>query len=124
MIDDSDGPVTHIDIGRYVKARKEHRCNECRRTIRAGERYHNETFLDDNRNIKNHKTCPHCMVARGWLWDECGGWLYGGVREDVLDHWIDKGDIRLARLIVGMRRKWTTRRGALMPMPEMPGVTP
>ncbi len=124
MIDDSDGNVTHIDKGRYVKARKEHLCAECRRAIRAGERYHTETFLDEDRGIKTHKTCEHCMVAREWLRMECRGWVYGCVREDVSDHWHhgECGDIKLARLIVGMKRKWTTRRGDVMRLPQMPAV--
>jgi hypothetical protein len=80
--------------------------------------------VEDGMSKQCCKTCVHCMVARDWLHKECGGWLYDFVAEDVADHWDIQGDIRLARLIVGMRRKWTTRRGDLMRMPTIPGATP
>lgn len=126
MVDDGDGAVTPIDEGRYVRARKAHKCKECMREIRPGERYHRERFIDLDRAIVNWKTCEHCMVARDWLLGECGGWIYGGVEEDVAEHWHDgEGkDIKLARMIVGMRRNWTTKRGGLMKMPQMPETTP
>lgn len=126
MVDDSDGPVKHIDEGRYVRARKAHKCQECMRQIRPGERYHREVFLGDDRAPETWKTCEHCMVAREWLRCECGGWIYGGVEEDVAEHWHDGegDDINLARMIVGMRRFWTTRRGDLMKLPQMPEMTP
>lgn len=122
MIDGSEH-VTPLGEGHYVTARKEHRCAECRRQIRKGERYHTEAFKDGE-HFAMHKTCSHCMVARDWLNAECGGWVYEHVEEDVSEHWEPGMDVRLARLIVGMRRRWTTRRGDLMAMPEMPGVTP
>lgn len=123
MIDGSER-VTPIGEGRYIVARKEHKCAECWRKILIGERYHTEAFVSDG-EFATHKTCAHCMVARDWLMAECGGWVFDFVQEDVAEHW-DEGDhdIRLARLIVGMRRKWTTRRGDVMRLPQMPAVTP
>ena len=114
MMDYSDGTVTHIEQGRYVKARREHKCMECARRIDAGETYFAEVYVFDGR-ITRHKTCAHCMVVRNWLSDECGGWLYTAVKEDAADHASGYG-MDLARAVIGMKWKWRNKHG-LLPVP-------
>lgn len=101
------------------KARKAHRCDECGRTIRVGETYIRERFKLDG-ETSTHKTCAHCTVVRDWLSLECGGYVFTAVSEDIDEHARGGYGIGVIRLAVGMRRNWTTRKGALMPVPEIP----
>jgi hypothetical protein len=122
MIDDSDGRVEVLSM-RWPRARKPHKCGECHRVIEPGERYniHAGTYEGE---FVTHKTCEHCTVARDWLSAECGGWLYEGVEEDISEHATNGLYGRpVMRLAIGMRRKWRTRKGALMPVPEVPATT-
>lgn len=119
MIDDSDGTVTSIDEGKYRVARSKHKCMECARVIDPGESYYIEVYRFDGR-VTRHKTCAHCMVVRGWLEDECGGWLYTAIEEDARQHVFDNRGyygIDLYRAVVGMAWQWRTRSGRLLPVP-------
>jgi hypothetical protein len=119
MIDCADETcvVLHCDTR---KARKEHRCVECGRTISKAEKYTHEAVIFDGK-VDVYKTCRHCMVVRRWLSAECGGWLYQGVHEDIHEHVIDgfygKGVIMLD---VGMERQWRKRDGSLWRVPSVP----
>jgi hypothetical protein len=118
MIDDAD-TVTMLEYARPVKARKAHRCNECRRTIEPGETYQTEAFMFEG-EFNRHKTCAHCWVVRDWLTAECGGMVYGQVEEDAREHVVDNPryyGTELLRAVVGMHRHWRTRKGRLMPVP-------
>ena len=115
MIDDADGTVTSLGPGRYVTARREHKCAECARRIGAGESYFREAYTWDG-NFTLHKTCTHCMVVRQWLQDECGGWCYGSVEEDAADHSSGYG-MDLARAVIGMRWQWRGPSGRLLKVP-------
>lgn len=120
MMDDSDGAVTMIAEGRFYRAKTQHKCAECRRVIHAGESYHRESYVFD-RQFSIHKTCAHCMVVRGWLQNECGGWLYGAVEEDAREHVHNNGHLYgldLYRAVVGMAWQWRTRAGRLLPVPK------
>lgn len=90
---------------KVVKARKQHRCDECRRLIERGERYESFWGLYDS-NWYNAKTCAHCLAARRWLAIECSGWLWELVSDDLMEHFEEQPDLHLGRLIVGMRRGW------------------
>lgn len=120
MIDDGDGCVTMIRDGVHT-ARKQHKCAECRRNIEPGERYMYEFFRFDGKQTA-HKTCAHCRVARGWLNDECGGFLYGQIEEDMQDHAYSHG-WAVARMYVGMKTYWRRRDGSLRPIPVCPPTT-
>lgn len=119
MIDDSDGVciVLHADTRR---ARKPHKCYECGRDIAAGEKYLNEATLYEG-SKETIKTCLHCKVVRDWLFNECGGWLYGGVKEDIREHVAEydygKGVLMLS---VGMSRRWIKRSGEMWRVPSLP----
>lgn len=123
MVDESDGNCTELSTSRPV-ARKGHRCMECYRTIQPGEQYTREAVVFE-KEFTTYKTCRHCMVAREWLRQECGGWLFQGVGEDIDEH-ATNGlyGMGVMRLCIGMRHKWTRKDGRLMPIPRMPEVTP
>lgn len=121
MIDNGDGVVTMLSEAN-PRARIAHRCKECGRTIEPGEQYHADRFIWDGK-LHNHKTCAHCMVARGWLWNECGGWLYGAVEEDIREHAYEGYPMDVRRLAIGMQWKWRTPSGRLLPVPAVPLTT-
>jgi hypothetical protein len=100
-------------------ARKEHKCMECWRVIRKGERYHIINLIFD-REFKSHKTCAHCYVMCQWLSAECGGFMFRHVREDITEHvQYAYSGWALARCAIGMRLKWTKKNGELMKVPEL-----
>lgn len=115
--------IEDCDDYSIVWSKKKHRaskawtCDECGRTIAAGEHYERFQGLSCDKYWWTCRTCAHCLVAREWLNRECGGFVYAGVREDLEDHWSDGPLMRvpsLGRLIVGMRRRWRDREGNLM----------
>lgn len=104
---------------RILHARKQHKCDECGRQIAPGEKYHRASgkWAD---GFCTYRTCEHCAVAQRWLADNCDGYAYQMIEEDIEAHARDYRRIDLARIAVGMRRGWVTRKGAPMPVPEMP----
>ncbi|MCC7126431.1 MAG: hypothetical protein IT178_16395 [Acidobacteria bacterium] len=121
MIEDVDKLLVLSDVTR--KAAKSHRCCECGRGIERGEQYRYETGVSDGR-VVTHKTCAHCLIVREWLSGECGGWVYTMTEEDLVEHCNGYGHpMSVYRLAVGQRRRWRTRKGALMPLPTCPPTT-
>lgn len=118
MID--DGEFVTLLSERTRKARKQQKCRECFRFIEPGEFYIEHNYVFDG-EFKSHKMCAHCDVARRWLNDECGGYLYGGIEEDIREH-AHGGYYQMAiyRLAIGMQWKWRTPSGRLLPIPAMP----
>lgn len=96
-------------------ARREHKCGECHRTIAVGEKYENVFGKLGGDNCR-YKTCRHCLTARQWLSDQCDGWVYTGVEEDLREHFHEEREMdwKLARLIVNMGRQWRTLKGSLV----------
>lgn len=120
MIDDGDGPTTILSEDRR-RARVEHRCSECGRTIHPGEVYVADTVVYEG-DLSTYKTCAHCDVAREWLTHECRGFIYQCVREDMEDHarsGVYGRDV--VRLAAGIRAKWSRRDGRMWPVPSLPG---
>jgi len=118
MIDDCD-PVTPLTT-REPKARKAHTCSECRRTIQPGERYRYQSFLMEG-DLDEHKLCDRCAIPVAWLRKNCGGYVYGMVHEEIVEHARDYPQIGmpLARIAIGMKRKWKSFSGdGLMPIPK------
>lgn len=97
-------------------ARKDHYCGECSRVIKRGERYEIVTGLlvGDDR-WATHRVCAHCRAAAQWLEVMCGGWVLGGLRSELREHWYD-GYVSpvLGRLAAGVRLGWLDGR---MPVP-------
>lgn len=122
MYENADGRVVVLHE-RHPVARKEHKCNECRRGINRGESYMVERYVFDGEQ-KTHKTCAHCQVVRNWIAAECGGWVYSGLREDIQEH-VQEGYYGFAvkKLAIGVGRKWTRKDGRPWPIPAMPPVT-
>lgn len=133
---DDNSPKFYGRIDR--KARKPHRCSECRRVISKGEIHTVHSGLWEGWDT--FRVCAHCTasleVAQS-VWREvyrreyprsraepicfCFTGLWEAI-EDSFGDWDGRYDSAIARLIVSARRKWTHRRGArtgqLMPMPE------
>lgn len=84
-------------------ARKDHRCGECGRTIKPGERY--ERFRGVFEGAFTHKTCEQCLDARAWIVNTCGGYVFGQVFEELEEHWVEDAMFRtpdLRELILAM----------------------
>lgn len=115
MIDDADGwTVFHAS---EPVARIEHRCGDCGRTIVPGERYHRGEGLYEDYWSTN-KVCGHCNAASKWLLAVCHGYLYGGIIEDLVEHWDESWEVRsldFGRLIVLAHARWR-RHGELVPV--------
>lgn len=106
-------------------ARKTHRCDECYRDIQPGERYRIGVGGQDG-SIWSEKQCRHCWAASVWLTEVCGGFLWGGVAEDLREHWDVSPKYRtlwLGRAVVGQQRRWRRRDGELMPVLGRPVYT-
>lgn len=117
---DADAVTTEFHSQVIRKARKRHKCGECKRFIEPGERYERVVGKWDG-DIETYLTCVHCVGARHWLEIECGGWLYTCIREDLEEHLGEQGpkkNWQLVRLVIGMRRAWKCFTGpGLMPVP-------
>lgn len=110
-----DGDPVDLLKTRQTKARTQHRCAECARTIEAGETYLYEAWIYEG-GFDTHKTCSHCQAARRWLLEVCSSWQYGAVHADLCEHWDEEPIYRslgLGRLIVAERTQWE-RNGELL----------
>lgn len=99
--------------GEWRRAGKVHRCEECIRVIPRGQRHYYLSTLFDGR-WSTWRTCEHCHAAGLWMHVVCGGYLTGGLLEELVEHW-DEGfrSVGFGRLIVGMRRRWNEGRDAV-----------
>lgn len=73
---------------RFVKSRKVHSCDECRRIIAKGDEYYKETWVYDGK-VNHHKTCEDCYSLRQVFFSS-GGW-YGQLIDDMSDFVVDCG---------------------------------
>lgn len=83
-LDGADGDVAneffHVT---HVKARKEHRCVECRQLIPVGAEYARESGKGDG-GIFTEKTCATCFEIRATF--TCGrGYFFGTLWEDMTE---------------------------------------
>lgn len=113
----SDGTMTLLREETRT-ARKEHRCNECRRTIDQGETYKFECFAYE-RQIWTYKTCVHCLAVRDWLTEHCGTFVFDMVKEDFIEHKDEQPGRSVLRAIVAMDRYQWRMNGKLMPVPNL-----
>ena len=56
-----DGECCDLQIDRYIRARKEHRCAGCDYTIRRGDRYHYQKQLLDG-SFEEWRHCLRCWT--------------------------------------------------------------
>lgn len=128
-VDDFDTEL--IDSGQR-KARKEHRCDECGRTIEPGETYRYWTTLFEG-DISTDKMCAHCQgtldlgaaltgCPKRWWWSmlhdldpETG--FVGNVLHDDEHHLTQAQKRRMLRTVEGRKAKWRRRDGRLRPVP-------
>jgi hypothetical protein len=60
----------------------------------------------------SNKTCQHCQFAAQWLQKHCGGYCFGGMREELEEHYSEGyREDSLPRLLIGIRRGWKAFRG-------------
>lgn len=88
-VDDSYSPEFINE--RTPVARIEHKCGECDRIIKPGEKYESATGCWDG-EVSTHKTCTDCLSVRKSFF--CNGWQYGVLWEMLADHINDmRGEI-------------------------------
>lgn len=75
---DGDGPSCYSSSTR--KARKGHRCCECRETITPGTEYEYVSGIWDGRP-ESFKTCLSCVEIRNHF--GCEGWIIGQLWDDL-----------------------------------------
>lgn len=108
-------------------ARKPHRCSECGRSIEPGEQY--ETYFGKAEgDTFRGATCQHCIAVRGWLVAVCGGFLYGGVFDDLHEH-IDadlpENNPRWLYIATsGIQHKWRAKDGTMRRVMSLPKNMP
>lgn len=69
------------------KAKKEHRCCECGRTIRSGETYEHVWGVWDG-SAGTYKTCGLCLALREYTKAHvpCFCWCYSEMRNEAMEH--------------------------------------
>lgn len=118
-IDDYDDYGGHwLEPLHEVKARKDHSCHDCGRIIAKGETYTYGSWISTEFDgVSSVKMCAHCVAAGKWLRDVCGGHMWPGVMEELVEHWDEErwqlGSIALGRLIILGRARWK-RHGRLV----------
>ena len=79
---DLDCPVENFNSSGLVRARKEHTCEECRKTIKPGDRYENVRGKCEG-DWFSAKTCSTCAAIRNVLF--CYGWEYGNIWPEIVE---------------------------------------
>ena len=105
------------------RTRKDRRCEECGRMIAAGELYQYVFLAYAAEGASTFATCEHCVCGISWLSKNCGGWVHGGVWEDLEEHITEYPTLarHLQRLKVGRLRQWERfDRTGLMAVPPVP----
>jgi hypothetical protein len=76
-----DGDQAELFESKTIKARKEHRCCECREIIRTGDLYQSDCGKRDG-DFSTYKTCAICAEIRTAFC--CGeSWLYCSLWDDM-----------------------------------------
>jgi hypothetical protein len=107
--------VQSLDYGKR-KARKEHTCSLCARTIDAGETYEYQRNIYDG-HLYTWKECVHCDAMRQLI--DFSYWcdLDSGVGPDDVGAF-EPSTIAEARMIVGWRNQWRRKDGTLREVPS------
>ena len=94
-------------------SRKLYRCSECGMVIHPGERYQRAFTVNHGEKPTTHFMCESCFPVRDWLLDQCGGYVFGSVMEDLTDHWHYHTALRtwnLGRMIVSIVHRYKMAR--------------
>jgi hypothetical protein len=128
MVDGCDLEGTFLG-SKMRRARVQHTCQDCGRKIEAGEQYMTARWAMEG-TVETMKMCLHCDVAAEWLRDNCGGFVYGGVWEDIDEHVYEYRGVYpevardLKRLAVWADHDWRVkygpRAGSMLPVPKTP----
>ena len=79
--DEGERPEFYSEVKR--KARKAHKCYECRRVITTGELYHISTGKWDAK-IQRNKVCADCRSIQDSMF--CDGYYFGSLLDDLEQH--------------------------------------
>jgi hypothetical protein len=76
-----------------IKARKDHLCCECGRTIEKGEEYERVSLRQrGDKNFQHYETCSDCLSIREAFF--CEGYIFEEQDENLLQHITDmRGEI-------------------------------
>lgn len=107
----------HFTTPETRKARKSQQCTVCYRVIDPGETYRRGRGFDGG-DAWTWADCAHCFAVQK-LYDPSD--YEGMTSSDSVEQWIENGarDIAEARCMAGVRMKWRTKSGALMPVPDV-----
>lgn len=125
------------DSAAALKPGETGKCYECNRDLAEGElhtfgcwgplayRYcqiegcmheecdNGEEYIDED----EMRFCRQCLAARVWLEKVCHSWLYGGILEDLKEHFIEEmrpiHSLPLGRIVVASKNDWRRRDGTL-----------
>lgn len=104
--------MTHY-VDTYPKARREHRCSDCGRTIRVGEKYRRGVGMD-NGTAWTWKECLHCQAIVPLVVD--GDFFEEGYGDDTFTAW-EPSSVPHLRLKALWRKRWQRADGGLYPVP-------
>lgn len=121
-IEGYDPPDAYSECDR--RARTQHKCLECSRTINPGETYRRVFSVYDGQ-VDTCKTCSHCLVGQAWLLQNCGGFMHHALSDEMQEHAETYPDqcFGFLRIKAGMMRQWQRFDGAgLMRLPTLPAA--
>jgi len=78
-----DYEVAKCGTQKTQKARKEHKCTECGRTIQPGEEYEYYWGVWDY-GPETYKTCMDCLSIRESFF--CKGYIFSNLYQDLIEH--------------------------------------
>jgi hypothetical protein len=111
------------------KARKQHKCFECRGFIEPGEQFEYVAGCWDG-NFDYFKTCCRCVDLRTWVKNNipCVCWAHGNLHDDLLENvraasWRAGEEVRgvhfgFLRRMVAIDKHNTAKRGASVPLQQ------
>jgi hypothetical protein len=101
------------------KARKEHECRLCWRTINPGETYNFQVHVDCG-DLWTWKQCAHCSAMAEII--DLSSWCDPDEGYNHFSTWeYEPKSIAEARLIVCWRNRWLRKDGTLREVPEVAG---
>jgi uncharacterized protein with PIN domain len=88
-VDVDYGDMAKVSRNEIRTARKEHRCYECNKPIRPGEKYESNTAMYEDHGWSTTKTCHVCLELRKCF---LCNWYYGGVLDEIREAFDDIWD--------------------------------